>query len=138
MNKDLFKIIRKPLRQSTTKEKEKPKIGVKNYNGPLIPRHFQKHPIVTYSEVEIQAELEKYPGLFKTLGHAYEYQIIVINKNNRKDYWFCQNAEYSVPLIQYLEEKGWEVDWQEKPFALEISNERINEFRINEFRISES
>jgi hypothetical protein len=106
------------LKLTNMKKIEKPKIGVKTYTKPRIPSHFQKHPIITYSEVEIKEELEKYPGLFKTLSHAYEYQIIVISMNYQKDYWFCRNAEYSVPLIKYFNNKGWTVDWQEKPFTM--------------------
>jgi hypothetical protein len=62
--------------------------------------------------------LAKYPGLLKTLGHAYEYQITVTSNENEKDYWFCRNIQYSVPLLKYLNEQGWNVDWQEKPFEI--------------------
>lgn len=84
-----------------------------------IPVHFQRNNIVTYSSVEINQELKKYPGLLKTLGHAYQYEIIFIdNEQNSKEYWFCRNLQVTMPLLKYLNEQGWQVDWQEKPFSL--------------------
>lgn len=84
-----------------------------------IPVHFQRNNIVTYSEVEITQELKKYPGLLKTLGHGYQYQIIFMdNEQGIKEYWFCRNLKVTMPLLKYLNEQGWQVDWQEKPFSL--------------------
>jgi hypothetical protein len=115
MAKEKLKLIAKPVRrvdQKTTEGRDK------LYKGPKIPIHLQKNAIVTYSQAEIEAELAKYPGLLKTLGHAYEYQITVTSNENEKDYWFCRNIQYSVPLLKYLNEQGWNVDWQEKPFEI--------------------
>lgn len=84
-----------------------------------IPVHFQRNPIVTYSAVEINQELKKYPGLLKTLGHAYQYEIIFTDsEHNNKEYWFCRNLQVTMPLLKYLNQQGWQVDWQEKPFSL--------------------
>lgn len=83
-----------------------------------IPIHFQKNNLVTYSESEINQELQKYPGLLKTLAHAYQYQIIYTNSEREKEYWFCRNLQVTMPLLKYLNQQGWQVDWQEKPFSL--------------------
>ncbi|BAQ65172.1 hypothetical protein [Geminocystis sp. NIES-3709] len=87
-----------------------------------IPYHFQKNSIITYSQSEIKKELKKYPGLLKTLGHAYQYQIIFVNEDQEKQYWFCRNLEMVMPLLKYLKEKNWSVDWQEKPFIVKDSS----------------
>lgn len=86
-----------------------------------IPYHFQKNSIITYSQSQIKKELKKYPGLLKTLGHAYQYEIIFIGENQEKQYWFCRNLEVMMPLLKYLKEKNWCVDWQEKPFMVKDS-----------------
>ncbi len=83
-----------------------------------IPPHFKKNTIVTYSQSEIKKQLKRYPGLLKTLGHAYQYQIVVTNSQQEKQYWFCRSIEVTMPLLKYLNEKDWTVDWQEKPFHL--------------------
>lgn len=83
-----------------------------------IPFHFQKNSVITYSQSEIQQELQKYPGLLKTLSHAYQYQITFINQNQEHQYWFCRNIELTMALLKYLNEKNWTVDWQEKPFNI--------------------
>jgi hypothetical protein len=83
-----------------------------------IPYHFQKNSIITYSQLEIKKELKKYPGLLRTLGHAYQYQIIFTDKNQEKQYWFCRNLELVMPLLKYLNEQNWAVDWHEKPFKI--------------------
>lgn len=83
-----------------------------------IPRHFQKNAIITYSQSEILQELKKYPGLLKTLSHAYQYQITFIAENQEHQYWFCRNIEITMTLLKYLNEKNWTVDWQEKPFLI--------------------
>ncbi len=91
----------------------KPKYPVK------VPMHFQKNAIVTYSQKEINQELAKYPGLLKTLSHVYQYEISFTDElNNRKEYWFCRNLQIAMPLLKYLNDQGWQVDWQEKPFSL--------------------
>ncbi|MBL1211153.1 hypothetical protein [Geminocystis sp. GBBB08] len=97
--------ISKPLKSSS-----KPKIK--------IPYHFQKNSIITYSQSEIKKELKKYPGLLRTLGHAYQYQIIFTDQNQEKQYWFCRNLELVMPLLKYLNEQNWAVDWHEKPFSI--------------------
>ena len=116
------KLIGKPTRKLTEKpnreQKAKPIRVNKRTLGPKIPSHFQKNSIVTYSQTEIEAELEKYPGLLKTLGHAYQYQITVIGSDTKRDYWFCRDIQTSLTLLKYLNEQGWKVDWQEKPFIL--------------------
>lgn len=116
MEKKNLKLIGKPIRKVATKKKIQPTI--KSYQGPKIPSHFQKNSIVTYSQAEIESQLNIYPGLLKTLGHAYEYQITVISNNDQKDYWFCRNLQCSLPLLKYLNQQGWNVDWQEKPFSI--------------------
>lgn len=83
-----------------------------------IPYHFQKNSIITYSQLEIKKELKKYPGLLRTLGHAYQYQIIFTDKDQQKQYWFCRNLELVMPLLKYLNEQNWAVDWHEKPFKI--------------------
>ena len=83
-----------------------------------IPYHFSKNNIITYSQSEIKKQLKKYPGLLKTLAHAYQYQIIFIDPQQEKQYWFCRNLEATMPLLKYLNEKKWSVDWQERPFRL--------------------
>ncbi len=83
-----------------------------------IPYHFTKNSIITYSQSEIKKQLRKYPGLLKTLAHAYQYQIVFINPEQEKQYWFCRNLEVTMPLLKYLNEKNWSVDWQEKPFRI--------------------
>lgn len=83
-----------------------------------IPYHFKKNSIITYSQSEIKRQLKKYPGLLKTLAHAYQYQIVFINPQQEKQYWFCRNLEVTMPLLKYLNEKNWAVDWQEKPFSI--------------------
>ena len=83
-----------------------------------IPHHFKKNNIVTYSQSEIEKELKKYPGLLKTLGHAYQYQIIFNSDEYEKQYWFCRNLEVTMPLLKYLNERNWSIDWQEKPFVI--------------------
>lgn len=83
-----------------------------------IPYHFQKNSVITYSQSEIKRELRQYPGLLKTLSHAYQYQITFIDKNQEHQYWFCRNIEVTMALLKYLNEKNWSVDWQEKPFLL--------------------
>ena len=83
-----------------------------------IPYHFSKNSIITYSQLEIKQQLKKYPGLLKTLGHAYQYQIIFTNSQKEKQYWFCRNLEVTMPLLKYLNEKKWSVDWQERPFRI--------------------
>lgn len=90
----------------------KPKPQVK------IPYHFQKNSIITYSQSHIKRELKKYPGLLRTLGHAYEYEIIFMDNNQEKQYWFCRNLELVMPLLKYLNDKNWKVDWHEKPFKI--------------------
>ncbi|MBE9223064.1 hypothetical protein IQ215_10190 [Cyanobacterium stanieri LEGE 03274] len=92
--------------------KEKPKRLVK------IPYHFQKNDIITYSNRDIKRELNKYPGLLKTLGHAYGYQIIYTGPDGSIDYWFCRDLPTTTKLLKYLNQQGWTVDWQEKPFKL--------------------
>ncbi len=42
---------------------------------PKIPKQFQQNPLITYSKKEITETLDKFPGLMKTLGHAYDVQI---------------------------------------------------------------
>ena len=81
-----------------------------------IPAHFQKNQIITYSQREINQELRKYPGLLKTLAHAYQYELIFVAQDNNKEYWFCRDLQVALPLLKYLNEQGWRVDWQEKPF----------------------
>ncbi|MBF2057719.1 MAG: hypothetical protein IGQ45_11010 [Cyanobacterium sp. T60_A2020_053] len=83
-----------------------------------IPRHFLKNSIITYSQRDIQREIKKYPGLLKTLSHAYQYQIIMTGENEQKEYWFCRDLGSTMPLLKYLNEQNWQVDWQEKPFIL--------------------
>lgn len=118
MAKLFFKLFEKPVRIPP----EKMNNTRDNLSqGPKIPIHFQKNAIVTYSQAEIEEELQKYPGLLKTLGHAYEYQITVTSNDNQKDYWFCRNIQYSTPLSKYLNEQGWSVDWKEKPFEISRS-----------------
>jgi len=95
---------------SRENEKFKPKFK--------IPYHFQKNNIITYSQSQIKKELKKYPGLLKTLGHAYQYQIIFNDDGQEKQYWFCRNLECLMPLLKYLKAKNWSVDWQEKPFII--------------------
>ena len=116
------KLIGKPTRRLSEKNnrelKAKPIRANKPNLGPKIPTHFQKNSIVTYSQTEIESELEKYPGLLKTLGHAYQYQIIVTSGDAQRDYWFCRDIQTSLPLLKYLNEQEWKVDWQEKPFNL--------------------
>ena len=70
-----------------------------------IPYHFKKNSIITYSQSEIKRQLKKYPGLLKTLAHAYQYQIVFINPQQEKQYWFCRNLEVTMPLLKYLNEK---------------------------------
>ena len=102
------------------------KIAVKNRNNPKsnsqhkykIPYHFKKNSIMTYSQWEIKKQLRKYPGLLRTLGHAYQYEIVFINPQKENQYWFCRNLEVTMPLLKYLNEKKWHIDWQEKPFSL--------------------
>lgn len=96
----------------TPQIKERPQRLIK------IPYHFQKNDVVTYSDKEIKRELYKYPGLLKTLGHAYQYQIIYTNEHNRSDYWFCRDLPTTTKLLKYLNEQGWTVDWREKPFQI--------------------
>lgn len=84
-----------------------------------IPYHFQKNSIITYSQSQIQKELKKYPGLLKTLGHAYQYQIIFLGENQEKQYWFCRDLQMMMPLLKYLKAQNFPVDWQEKPFTLQ-------------------
>lgn len=96
----------------STSLKQSPKPQVK------IPYHFQKNSIITYSQSEIKRELKKYPGLLRTLGHAYQYQIIFKDENQEKQYWFCHNLELVMPLLKYLNEQNWAVDWHEKPFKI--------------------
>lgn len=114
------KLIGKPTRklseQPNRELKEKPMRVNRFTKGPKIPSHFQKNSIVTYSQTEIESELEKYPGLLKTLGHAYQYQITVTGSDTKKEYWFCRDIQTSLTLLKYLNEQGWKVDWQEKPF----------------------
>ena len=116
------KLIGKPTRKLTEKPnrelKAKPIRANKPTLGPKIPSHFQKNSIVTYSQTEIESELEKYPGLLKTLGHAYQYQITVTSSDTKRDYWFCQDIQTPLTLLKYLNEQGWKVDWQEKPFNI--------------------
>lgn len=83
-----------------------------------IPYHFQKNSIITYSQSQIKRELKKYPGLLRTLGHAYQYQIIFTDSHQEKQYWFCRNLELVMPLLKYLNEQNWSVDWHEKPFKM--------------------
>lgn len=83
-----------------------------------IPYHFQKNHIITYSHSQILLEFKKYPGLLKTLSHAYQYQITFIDKNKEHQYWFCRNIEITMTLLKYLNEKKWSIDWQEKPFFI--------------------
>ncbi|HIK38166.1 MAG: hypothetical protein NZ901_10985 [Geminocystis sp.] len=83
-----------------------------------IPPHFQKHPLVTYSHTEIQRELRKYPGLLRTLAHAYQYQVTFAAEGKETQYWFCRNLKTATVLIQYLHDKQWHIQWQEKPFKL--------------------
>ncbi|BAQ62368.1 hypothetical protein GM3708_2774 [Geminocystis sp. NIES-3708] len=97
--------VSKPLNQSS-----KPQVK--------IPYHFQKNSIITYSQSQIKRELKKYPGLLRTLGHAYQYQIIFNNEDQEKQYWFCRNLELVMPLLKYLNEQNWIVDWHEKPFKI--------------------
>lgn len=119
MEKNTFQLIQKPLRLFFEKKVIKPiKKDDKIYQGPKIPGHFQKHPIITYSQAEIKMELAKYPGLLKTLSHAYQYQITVTSNDTEKDYWFCRETKYSVSLLKYFNEQGWQVDCQEKPFQI--------------------
>jgi hypothetical protein len=116
MTKKNLKLIGRPIRKISAQKIIQP--PEKSYEGPKIPSHFQKNTIVTYSQAEIEAQLNIYPGLLKTLGHAYDYQITVISNNDQKDYWFCRNLKCSLPLLKYLNEQGWNVDWQEKPFTI--------------------
>lgn len=116
MNEQRLKLISKPVRK--LQEKTVTKASYPSKNKPKIPIHFQKNSIVTYSQVEIESELRRYPGLLKTLAHAYEYQITVVSNQDQKDYWFCRNIQHSLPLLKYFNEQGWNVDWQEKPFVL--------------------
>lgn len=83
-----------------------------------IPYHFKKNSIITYSQSEIKKQLKKYPGLLKTLAHAYQYEIVFIDSQQEKQYWFCRNLEVTMPLLKYLNEKKWTIDWQEKPFSI--------------------
>ena len=83
-----------------------------------VPYHFAKNSIITYSHSEIKRELKKYPGLLRTLAHAYQYQIIFIDSTQEKQYWFCRNLEATMPLLKYLNQNNWSVDWQEKPFTM--------------------
>ncbi|GAB4314864.1 MAG: hypothetical protein Kow0091_21980 [Geminocystis sp.] len=83
-----------------------------------IPSHFQKNPLITYSQIEIERELQKYPGLLRTLSHAYQYQVTFMDDKTENQYWFCRNIELTMILLKYLNEKNWSVDWQEKPFIL--------------------
>ena len=112
-----------PRKNRLSQDKKSP-VSYPNKQKPIkypvkIPVHFQRNNIVTYSEVEINQELKKYPGLLKTLGHAYQYQIIFIDsQQNLKEYWFCRNLQITMPLLKYLNQQGWQVDWQEKPFSL--------------------
>ena len=62
------------------KFKGKPKKGIrkggaKGPKTPKIPKQFQQNPLITYSKKEITENLDKFPGLMKTLAHAYEIQI---------------------------------------------------------------
>lgn len=95
-------------------------IPVKKSSTPKfkIPLHFQKNSVITYSQSHINKELKKYPGLLKTLGHAYQYQITFLDENQEKQYWFCRNLQMMMPLLKYLKSKNWSVDWQEKPFII--------------------
>ncbi|AFZ47857.1 hypothetical protein Cyast_1902 [Cyanobacterium stanieri PCC 7202] len=106
------KFNKKNIPPPTPKIKERPKRLVK------IPFHFQRNDIVTYSEKDMKRELYKYPGLLKTLGHAYQYEIIYTSKDGRVDYWFCRDLPTTTKLLKYLNEQGWTVDWREKPFVL--------------------
>ncbi len=114
----LGRLLGKPRKPVTTKNF--PIDEKKIIHQPRIPIHFQNNAIVTYSKKEIELELVKYPGLLKTLSHAYEYQIIVIsNDNQQTDYWFCRSLQYSLDLLKYLNSnENWIVDWHEKPFTL--------------------
>lgn len=103
-------IVDSPLKTNVNVPIGKPKFK--------IPYHFQKNNIVTYSQSQIKKELKKYPGLLKTLGHAYQYQIVFLEENKEKQYWFCRNLEILMPLLKYLKGQNWTVDWQEKPFIL--------------------
>jgi hypothetical protein len=97
---------------ASTPLKQSPKPQVK------IPYHFQKNSIITYSQSQIKRELKKYPGLLRTLGYAYQYQIIFTDQDQEKQYWFCRNLELVMPLLKYLNEQNWAVDWHEKPFRI--------------------
>ncbi len=111
------KPVRKPLDKPLNQSQDKyPKGIIKR--TPKIPSHFHKNSIVTYSESEIRSELERYPGLLKTLGHGYEYEVIVTNPNREKDYWFCRNIQICTSLLKYFNEQGWQFDYKDKPFSL--------------------
>lgn len=98
---------------------EKPVILPKTKRRINIPAHFQKNYIITYSESQIKQQLSKYPGLLRTLAHAYEYQIIFAQENQQKQYWFCKNIEVTMNLLKYLNQKNWTVDWRQKPFTID-------------------
>ncbi len=117
------------FRPKFTKKPEKTPVNpVENKINPRpkrlikIPYHFQKNNIITYSQKDIQRELGKYPGLLKTLGHAYEYQIIYTGEDNQQEYWFCRDLPTTTKLLKYLNQQGWNIDWQEKPFAVRGNN----------------
>jgi hypothetical protein len=116
MANNKLKLIAKPVRKTEEEKIIHPKDNL--YKGPKIPIHFQRNAIITYSQAEIEAELDKYPGLLKTLGHAYEYQVTFTDHEQETNYWFCRNIQDSLPLLKYLHEQGWNVDWQEKPFTI--------------------
>lgn len=113
----MFPFSSSRLKKNSLTQKSFPEL--KN-NPPKIrvPYHFAKNSIITYSETEIKQELRKYPGLLKTLSHAYQYQITFVDSSQQKQYWFCRNLENTMPLLKYLNQNNWSVDWQEKPFRI--------------------
>jgi hypothetical protein len=115
--KPVRKPLDKPLDKPVNKSQDKYRQGIIK-KTPKVPSHFHKNSLVTYSESEIRSELEQYPGLLKTLGHAYEYEVIVTNSNQEKDYWFCRNIQICTSLLKYFNEQGWQFDYKEKPFSL--------------------
>jgi hypothetical protein len=113
----MFPFSSSRINKDSLSKNKPPKIN-KPQKKARVPYHFTKNSIINYSQSEIKKQLKKYPGLLKTLAHAYQYEIIFINPQQEKQYWFCRNLEVTMPLLKYLNEKNWSVDWQERPFRI--------------------
>ena len=45
-------------------------------------------------------------------------KLFILAQTVETDYWFCRDLPTTTKLLKYLNEQGWTVDWQEKPFIL--------------------